>query len=66
MKMQNFDDATKDLKQAITLSPQDKNLRKEFEVLKQEKKKHQSSQADAMKKFLSQGVYDEKESVKHK
>jgi Tfp pilus assembly protein PilF len=66
MKLQNFDEATSDLKQAITLNPGDKKLRDEFEVLKAEKKKHNSSQADAMKKFFAQGVYQEKEGVKHK
>jgi len=31
MKMRNFDEATADLKSAIKLNPQDKNLRNVFE-----------------------------------
>lgn len=58
--MQNFDEATNDLKQAIKLSPQDKKFRQDFEALKAEKKKHNASQAGAMAKFFSEGVYNEK------
>ena len=61
MKMQNFDEATKDMKQAIVLNPSDKKLRSEFDILKAEKKKHNAGQADAMKKFFAEGVYQEKE-----
>ena len=64
MKMKNFDEAANDMKQAIKLNPQDKKLRAEFEVLKAEKKQHSSSQANAMQKFFSEGVYQEKEGAK--
>ena len=64
MKMQNFDEATADMKQAIVLNPGDKKLRSEFEILKAEKKKHNAGQADAMKKFFAEGVYSEKEAPK--
>jgi Flp pilus assembly protein TadD len=43
MRLKNFDEATIDLKNAIKLNPQDKNLRKEFDNLKAEKKKHNSN-----------------------
>lgn len=43
MKMQNFDEATADMKQAIVLNPGDKKLRSEFDLVKAEKKKHNSS-----------------------
>jgi len=41
--LKNYDAATEDLKTAIKLNPKDKNLRAEFETLKAEKKKYQSS-----------------------
>ena len=61
MKMQNFDDAMLDIKAAIKISPQDKNLRNVFEEIKAEKKKNNMNQQEAMKKFFAQGVYNEKE-----
>ena len=66
MKMTEFDEATADLKQAIKLSPQDKKLRQEFEVLKQEKKKYLGSQQEVMKKMFSKGLYNEKEAAAKK
>ena len=60
MKTQSYDEATEDLKQAIKLNPQDKKLRQEFEVLKQEKKKFLGGQQAAMQKMFAQGLYNEK------
>lgn len=65
MKSKNFKEATDDLKNAIKLAPGDKKLREEFEKLKAEKKKNADAQADAMRKALSQGLYNEKDDVKH-
>lgn len=64
MKSKNFKEATDDLKTAIKLAPGDKKLREEFEKLKAEKKKASDAQADAMRKALSQGLYNEKDEVK--
>lgn len=61
MKMQNFDEAVNDIKSAIKLAPQDKNLRAIYEEIKAEKKKNNTSQQEAMKKFFAEGVYNEKE-----
>mmetsp|Transcript_35620 Transcript_35620/g.54465 ORF Transcript_35620/g.54465 Transcript_35620/m.54465 type:complete len:301 (-) Transcript_35620:14-916(-) len=61
MKLFTFTEATEDLKTAIKLNPSDKKLRQEFENLKQEKKKHASSQKNVMQKFFSEGIYNEKE-----
>lgn len=64
MKLKNFDEATEDMKAAIKLNPQDKKLRTEFENIKNEKKKHNSSQAAAMQNMFKQGMYNEKSDVK--
>lgn len=66
LKMKNFEEATDDLKAAIKLNPQDKKMRTDFENLKTLKKKHSQTQQAAMAKFLSEGVYNEKEVVKAK
>lgn len=63
MKVKNFKEATDDLKTAIKLAPGDKKLRDEFEKLRAEKKKHSDAQAEAMRKALSQGLYNEKDNV---
>ena len=60
-KLENFDDALNDIKEAIKLSPQDKKFRQDFEAIKAEKKKQTSTKAGAIAKFFSEGVYNEKE-----
>ena len=65
MKMKNFDEATEDLKAAIKISPQDKKLRTEFENLKNEKKKHNSTQASIMQNMFKQGMYNDQKDVVH-
>ena len=40
MKKNDFDEATRDIKQAIKLDPQNKNLRAEWENLKKAREGH--------------------------
>lgn len=40
--------------------PNDKKIREEFELLKEQKKKHSASQGNVFKAFLSEGIYNEK------
>jgi hypothetical protein len=49
-----------DIKNAIKLDPKDKNLRTHFELVKKAKQDKASSQSAAMKKFFSEGVYNDK------
>lgn len=65
LKLQNFDDAITDVKEAIKLVANDssdyKKFRYHWEEIKNEKKKHQQSQAKMMGKFLSEGIYKDEE-----
>jgi len=63
-KTQSYDNALEDCKTAIKLNPADKNLRTHFEAIKKEKTQKQAGQKAALKKFFSEGVYNEKEDVK--
>jgi hypothetical protein len=40
MKLKNYDEAIDDIKAAIKLSPADKGLRDEYEIIKKEKQKY--------------------------
>ena len=62
-KMNNFDEASEDLKSAIKLNPNDKKMRTDFENVKAMKKKHNMSQQAAMQAMFKQGLYNEKEVV---
>lgn len=52
-----------DIKNAIRLSPSDKNLRNHFELVKKEKADKAQSQKAALKKFFEGGVYNDKKGV---
>ena len=52
-----------DIKEAIKISPADKNLRDEFEKIKELKKKANEQQSKAARTFFSQGLYNEKEAA---
>ena len=56
----DFDTAVSDIKNAIKASPKEKFLRKEFELIKSEKKKYYSSQEGVFAKAFSSGLYNEK------
>ena len=58
--LHKYDDATVSIKTAIKLMPNDKKIREEFELLKEQKKKHSASQGSVFKAFLSEGIYNEK------
>jgi tetratricopeptide (TPR) repeat protein len=53
-KLKNYEGAIEDIKEAIKLSPQDKKIRNELELVKAEKKKHISGQAAAMAQFFKE------------
>ena len=65
-KVQAYDDATEDVKNAIRFQPQEKYLRDHFELVKKSKAAKAQGQKLAMQKFLAQGVYQEKEGLKTK
>lgn len=56
-----YDEAIDDIKNAIKLAPGDKNLRTQFEAIKEERTKHNKSQQGAFQKFFSEGVYNDKQ-----
>lgn len=60
-KLRNFDEALTDIKEAIKLSPGDKTLRDEFEVIKGLKKKESESEKAAAQRLFAKGLYNEKE-----
>ena len=60
-----YSQAQDDLKQAIKLAPGDKVMRKEWETLKEEKKKYLEG-AGAMKNMFSGGIYDDKKTLQRK
>ena len=64
MKTRQFDEAIEDLKSAIKLNPQDKNLRKELEAAKEKRKTQNKKAADGMKNMFSRGIYEEKDDAK--
>lgn len=58
--LKDFDQAIEDLKTAIKLDPKDKAMRKEFDLTKEEKKKHIAQQKGVFEKAFSSGLYSEK------
>ncbi|CAI2371110.1 unnamed protein product [Moneuplotes crassus] len=59
--IKDFDTAVNDIKTAIKASPKDKALRKEYEIIKKEKKEYISSQKGLFSQAFSSGLYAEKE-----
>lgn len=62
--MSQYDGAFEDIKSCIRLAPNDKIYREFFEKVKANRKADSGSQAAAMQKMFSQGMYNEKEAVK--
>ena len=60
-KLHQYDEAITDIKEAIKLNPTDKNLRDEFEKIKELRRKTNESQSKAARSLFSQGLYNEKE-----
>jgi len=63
-KLDQWDEANKDIVAAIKISPNDKNLRAHHATVKEEKAKASKKEAGAFKKFFAQGVYNEKDAPK--
>lgn len=59
-KLKEFDAALTDIKEAIKLSPGDKALRDEYEVIKGAKQKESDAEREAAKKLFAKGLYNEK------
>lgn len=64
MNLGELDDAMADIKSAIKISPQDTNLRAQFENIKKERSSKAQKQKASLAAFFSQGVYNDKSSVK--
>ena len=64
VKTRQYDEAIEDLKKAIKLNPQDKNLRKELENAKEKRKAANKKASEGMKNMFSRGIYDEKSDAK--
>lgn len=60
MKTKYYEEATKDLKAAIKLDPQNKNIRNQFEALKTLKEKAKEKSKNVYGAMFSESVYDEK------
>lgn len=65
-KLTDFDEAILDIKEAIKLSPADKNLRDEFENIKKQRSEALSSEQKKMQSIFSSGLYSEKAAPKVK
>lgn len=55
-----FDDALADIKEAIKLSPKDKQLRTHFELVKKQRAEALKSEQASMAKLFSSGIYNDK------
>lgn len=62
--LKDFEAAAEDIKAAIKANPNDKALRNEFATIKEEKKKHLSSQKGIFEKAFAGGLYSEKKEPK--
>ena len=58
--MKQYEEALNDIKEAIKLSPSDKNLRDEYEAIKASKKKETDHEKELARQLFSQGLYNEK------
>jgi len=58
--LKDFGSSIADIKTAIKAHPKDKTLRKEFETIKEEKKKHMQSEKELFGKAFEGGLYEEK------
>ena len=61
-KQQEYDKAVNSLKEAIKLSPNDRKLRQDLEVLNKEKAKHNETFGQKISNYIKGGIYNEKES----
>ena len=62
-KVNEMDNAIADIKAAIRLSPQDTNLRAQFETIKKEKAQKAQKAKKSLAAFFNEGVYNDKETV---
>lgn len=60
LKTQQFDEAAADCKAAVMINPKSAAYREQYELIRKEKSAAAKNQQQAMAKFFSQGVYNEK------
>lgn len=60
MNSRAFDDSLADIKEAIKLSPKDKQLRTHFELVKKQRAEALKTEQASMAKLFSHGIYNDK------